>query len=58
MISSNFKFKLGDFGLAIPHSEISKIKSMCGTPNYLAPEVIDKKCYSYEVDLWAMGVMM
>jgi serine/threonine protein kinase len=57
MVAANFKLKLGDFGLAIYESEIPKIKSMCGTPNYLAPEVLSKKDYSFEADLWAVGVM-
>ena len=57
MLAANLKLKLGDFGLAILEKEIHKVKSMCGTPNYLAPEVINKKEYSYEVDLWAVGVL-
>lgn len=31
---------------------------MCGTPNYIAPEVIEgKKGHSYEVDIWSTGVI-
>jgi polo-like kinase 1 len=37
-------------------------KSICGTANYIAPEMIDKECkqvfkgHSFEVDIWAFGV--
>ena len=32
---------------------------MCGTPNYIAPEVLEGKGgHSYEVDVWSLGVIM
>lgn len=31
---------------------------MCGTPNYLAPEVLEKKGHSYPVDVWSIGCIM
>ncbi len=32
---------------------------MCGTPNYLAPEIFDKNNgYSFEVDLWSIGIII
>lgn len=32
---------------------------MCGTPNYLAPEIFDKiNGYSFEVDLWSIGIIV
>jgi polo-like kinase 1 len=31
---------------------------MCGTPNYIAPEILDNKIgHSYEVDIWSYGVI-
>jgi polo-like kinase 1 len=33
-------------------------KTMCGTPNYIAPEILDNKIgHSYEVDIWSFGVI-
>ena len=58
-VLEGFKLKLGDFGLATFNSEEFRQKrSVCGTPNYLAPEVIEKKPHSFEVDLWALGVIV
>ena len=33
-------------------------KTLCGTPNYIAPEMLDKKGHSYEVDIWALGCIL
>lgn len=58
-VTEGYELKLGDFGLATFNDEMFKNKkSICGTPNYIAPEVIDKKEYGFEVDLWATGVVM
>ncbi|KAJ7328218.1 hypothetical protein OS493_025098 [Desmophyllum pertusum] len=53
------ELRLGDFGLAVRLKEgEKKIKTMCGTPNYIAPEVLSKEGHSYEVDTWALGCVM
>ncbi|XP_075034827.1 phosphorylase b kinase gamma catalytic chain, liver/testis isoform [Mixophyes fleayi] len=56
--------KLSDFGFSCVLKHPEKLRELCGTPGYLAPEIL--KCsmdethpgYGKEVDLWACGVIM
>ena len=59
-LSEKMEVKLGDFGLAAKLDfEGQKKKTICGTPNYIAPEVLDGKTgHSYEVDIWSLGVVL
>mmetsp|Transcript_32799 Transcript_32799/g.57110 ORF Transcript_32799/g.57110 Transcript_32799/m.57110 type:complete len:514 (-) Transcript_32799:4060-5601(-) len=50
------ELKIADFGLSCKFSEFDKLSSFVGTPYYLAPEVIKGK-YSYQCDVWSLGVM-
>ena len=51
--------KIGDFGLATQHqASLSSASTLCGTPNYIAPEVLKKQGHGYEADIWALGCMM
>jgi serine/threonine protein kinase len=56
--------KLCDFGLAVDCSGIrgSELSDHCGTPHYMAPEVILAKergsTYSYPVDIWGAGLCL
>ena len=48
--------KLIDFGLSIPRNA-GKEKYRCGTPYYMAPEMINGKYY-YKSDMWSIGVIL
>ncbi|XP_061828507.1 serine/threonine-protein kinase DCLK1-like isoform X2 [Nerophis lumbriciformis] len=47
--------KLGDFGLATVVN--GYLYTVCGTPTYVAPEIIAEKGYGLKVDIWAAGVI-
>merc|ERR1712232_606255 len=50
--------KLTDFGLSKQAiADNCSAKSMCGTPEYLAPEVLDKKGHGKAVDWYALGAL-
>jgi aurora kinase A len=60
MIVEPFIVKLGDFGWAV-HSPGSLRQTLCGTLDYLSPEMLDtdnNHQHSSKVDNWALGVLM
>lgn len=62
MIDSTGCMKIGDFGFAAELSTFDeKKKTMCGTPNYIAPEILSVSTtggYGFEVDVWCLGVIL
>lgn len=49
--------KLGDFGTAIKlKNPTQKVRSYCGSPQYISPEIYDNKYYDCKTDIWSMGV--
>jgi len=51
--------KVADFGLARMIAKEDMMKTACGTPGYVAPEVLQNKGYSSgAVDLWSAGVIL
>jgi polo-like kinase 1 len=59
-INENMQIKLGDFGLATKLDfDGEKKRTICGTPNYIAPEVLEGRAgHSYQVDIWSLGVII
>ncbi|XP_063233334.1 aurora kinase C-like [Bacillus rossius redtenbacheri] len=49
--------KVSDFGWSC-HSESNRRNTMCGTLDYLPPEMVESKQYSYFVDNWCLGVLL
>lgn len=50
--------KLIDFGLAKMIGEQEMTRTQCGTPMYMAPEVLDNSGHNKDVDWWAVGVLI
>jgi serine/threonine protein kinase len=57
--SPDAKIKIADFGLARMMKKDDIMKTACGTPGYVAPEVLKNKGYdSGAVDMWSVGVIL
>jgi serine/threonine protein kinase len=59
-LGANLEVKVGDFGMAFRLENYDEKRfTFCGTPNYIAPEMLDcKKGYAFEVDTWALGIVI
>ncbi|KAF8649339.1 hypothetical protein AX16_005874 [Volvariella volvacea WC 439] len=60
-LDSEMNVKVGDFGLAaLIENPGERKKTICGTPNYIAPEVLFDTVngHSFEVDTWSLGVIL
>jgi len=57
LLSNDMVVKIGDFGLACRIVD-SKAGGPCGTPNYIAPEVLARSGHGVEADIWSIGCMM
>lgn len=50
------ELKIGDFGWSV-HAPGNRRTTMCGTLDYLPPEMIEAQAHGEGVDLWALGVL-
>ncbi|XP_055372611.1 5'-AMP-activated serine/threonine-protein kinase catalytic subunit alpha [Condylostylus longicornis] len=51
------RIKIIDFGLARKYDPDKKLQILFGTPEFVAPEVVNFDCISYGTDMWSVGVI-
>ena len=56
LLGMNGELKIADFGWSV-HAPGNRRKTMCGTMDYLPPEIVEQKRYTERVDHWALGVL-
>ena len=55
LIDSDGYLKFVDFGVAKQIE--NRTNTLAGTPTYMAPEIVKKEDYSFEVDWWSLGIL-
>ena len=59
LLKSNYEIKIIDFGFGMYNPEKKLQKFFCGTPNYMPPEIAEKKPYVGQLaDMWSLGVLV
>jgi len=59
MATTHFEIKIADFGFSKKlKDKKQRNKTICGTPLYMAPQVVKKTSYSYKADIWSLGVIL
>jgi protein kinase X len=56
LIGSDGHLKITDFGFA--KKIVDRSYTLCGTPEYLAPEIIMGQGHNLGVDWWALGILL
>ncbi|CAH8437990.1 unnamed protein product [Schistosoma turkestanicum] len=57
LLTKDMKVKIADFGLATKIEPGEDHKTMCGTPNYISPEIASHNQQGLETDVWSLGCM-
>ncbi|KAL0088679.1 kinase-like domain-containing protein [Phycomyces blakesleeanus] len=64
LVGADGHLVLTDFGLSkqfksdLSEMEHQRTRTFCGTPEYLAPEILQAQAYSYHVDFWSLGTIL
>lgn len=58
LLDSEGHVKLTDFGLAKEVDELGRSNSLCGTTEYMAPEIIQARGHDKAVDWWSVGILL
>ena len=59
LLDSHGNVKIGDFGVSRRIQSDQILYEQCGTPTYIAPEVMDENGYrGFKVDIWSVGICL
>jgi len=59
LLDAHYNIKIADFGLSVQLNNLTEEReTLCGTPNYISPEVVLKQPYGLAADLWALGCIL
>jgi serine/threonine protein kinase len=58
LLDENCNVKIADFGWSVHAVSSSRRTTVCGTLDFLAPELCQRKQYDRNVDLWALGILL
>ncbi|CAG9769338.1 unnamed protein product [Ceutorhynchus assimilis] len=59
LLTKDMQVKIADFGLATQLTRPDeKHRTMCGTPNFISPEVATRGSHGLEVDVWGLGCLL
>jgi serine/threonine protein kinase len=56
--NENHDIIIADLGLAIEVKDLTDKTATCGTPGYIAPEVLRGQPYSFKADIFAIGCIL
>ena len=56
--SDDSNIKIADFGFAKKVKSPNSLTTQCGTPGYVAPEILEGKAYDTQADMWSLGVIV
>lgn len=57
LLTQDYTIKISDFGLAKTCESNTLLDTICGSPMYMAPEIMKYKKYDTKADLWSLGVI-
>lgn len=57
LMGTNGEIKIADFGWSV-HAPSDRRTTLCGTLDYLPPEMVEQSTHDHTVDLWALGVLI
>lgn len=57
LLTKDYTIKISDFGLAKTCESDTLLDTICGSPMYMAPEIMKYKKYDTKADLWSLGVI-